>query len=200
MWSIPGKCEEEWTKGTVDFIQDVLLVPEEEKIGDRINTVRRTRSTYRSKIKDEVLAVFDSSSSRDFIFSHSKNLAAANSGPERGIGMRLDYPAHLGSNYRALDQYGASLRKKVGAGFRRNIKFNDDEYDLYMDINFPANKDRWIRVTPRMAKESRGTSNVESEAEAKDLIKQSLHGTGAGILTGANTTPLTPDEVREMDE
>ena len=140
----------------------------------------------RSKIKNEILITFDSSSTRDFVFSHSKNLSKE-SNPNRVHGLRLDYPAHLGSDYRALDGYGAKLRREVGTGFRRNIRFNDDELGLVMDINFPKNPDKWIRVSPKLAREN-GSNMIEGEDQARELIKESLSGNSA--LSGVNAIPV----------
>ena len=173
------------------MMQKVLLVPESEKIGDRIETVRRSRTSFASKIVDEVIVIFDSSATRDYVFSHAKNLAklpaALNAGTNsRGAyGLRLDYPAHLSSDYRALDAYGAKMRSIAGKGFKRNIRYNDDEMNLYMDVNFPG-QDKWIRVSAKMAKEERTSTTVEDEERARKMIKERL----SKVLTGANAEPV----------
>ena len=67
-WSIPGNSEDELKIAAVNFMHHALLVPEDEKIFDRIISVRRSRTAYSSKIKDEVIVLFDSVSTRDFVF------------------------------------------------------------------------------------------------------------------------------------
>ena len=174
--------------GSEMCIRDRLKVPLDEKIDERIESVRRTRTAFSSRIKNEILVVFDSSSTRDFVFSHGKNLAAdPATGTKSTHGMRLDYPAHLGSDYRALDSYGGKLRKDVGQGFRRNIRFDDDEMGLFMDINFPE-QEKWICVTPKMAREKKGENTVRGEAEAAALIDAALEG--IVVVSGANSQPL----------
>ena len=101
--------------------------------------------------------------------------------------MRLDYPAHLGSDYRALDAYGARLRSRFGQGMKRSIKFNDDEQTLYMDICLP-NSEEWIRVTVGMAKEDRGNNTTLNENEARRKIQEGL--SLLPVLTGANAAPV----------
>ena len=172
-WSIEGS-ESELLGASVLFLQNILRIPESENVALKIESVRRTRTAYSSKIKNEVLIVFDSPSTRDFVFSHGKNLAGESKESGKPTnGMRIDYPAHLGSDYRALDSYGARLRKEAGTGFRRNIRFNDDEMGIYMDIKFP-DQEKWIRVTPRMAKANRGETTIKGEEEAMSRIRESL--------------------------
>ena len=171
----------------MEFISKALLIPEAKNIRDRIDTVRRTRTSFSSKIKDEVLVIFDTTSTRDYVFSHAKNLSKLPLIDRQNNGMRLDYPAHLGSEYRVLDAYGARLRSRFGEGFRRSIKFNDDEQVLYMDICLPRTEE-WIRVSAGMAKEDRGAATVEDESEARKKIQEGLGR--LPILTGANSTPV----------
>ena len=102
--------------------------------------------------------------------------------------MRLDYPAHLGSDYRALEAYGARLRGRFGQGMKRSIKFNDDEQALYMDICLPNSGEEWIRVTARMAREDRGNNTTLDENEARRKIQEGL--SLLPTLTGANAAPV----------
>ena len=88
-WPIKGKNDAELKASLIDFLHSTLLIPEDEMIADRIKSVRRTRTAYSSKIKDETLAVFDCASMRDFVFSHAKHLANV-TGPKGSTGLRLD--------------------------------------------------------------------------------------------------------------
>ena len=84
--------------------------------------------------------------------------------------MRLDYPAHLGSDYRALDAYGARLRTRIGQGFRRNLRFNDDDMGLYMDVYLPKQK-QWVRVDMDLVKEDNAgrAAKIRNAVNKKDL-------------------------------
>ena len=195
-WPIEGTSDEQLLTNVMTFLLDILLVPKDWVTPERIQSVRRTRTAYSSKIKNEVLVTFHSASERDYVFSHAKNLA--NSVGPRKNGLRLDYPAHLGSDYRALDSYGARLRREAGEGFRHNIRFNDDEMGLFLDINF-GKESKWIRVTPKMAKEQRDEMTVEGEEEARQMIKAGLQNAGsasAGVLSGANAAPVAGTDWR----
>ena len=97
-----------------------------------------------------------------------------------------------------MDSYGARLRREIGTGFRRNIRYNDDDMGLVMDINFPNNPKKWIRVTPKIARENRIANTVESEAEARVLIQESI--AGAQILSGANSVPIVPRDTDNNNE
>ena len=186
-WAIQGGENDDLKLAAMDFISKALLIPASEHIQDRIEVVKRTRTSFSSKIKEEVLVIFDTVSTRDYVFSHAKNLAKLSPIDRKLNGMRLDYPAHLGSDYRVLDAYGAKLRSRFGEGFRRSIKFNDDEMSLYMDICLPR-KEEWIRVTAGMAKEDRGTATIEDEETARRKIQEGLNM--LPLLTGANSVPV----------
>ena len=83
--------------------------------------------------------MFDEKYTRDRITSYGKNLANyvdAQNNPTAG--MRLDYPAFLGGVFRDLEWYGAHLRQKHGNGTRRNIRFDEENSSLYMDVLLPG--------------------------------------------------------------
>ena len=175
-------------ESAITFFETELKIKPEEINRSKIVSIRRTRTAYSSKIKNEVLILFDCTSTRDYFFSHAKNLSS--SLRRESVGLRLDYPAYLGSDYRALDAYGAHLRKQAGTGFRRNIRFDDDTLGLHMDVNFPSNPGKWIRVTPKLAKEHRDVATVEGEDDARKLINESLF---PRVASGANSVPINTD-------
>ena len=115
------------------------------------------------------------------------------SGGRGKYGLRLDYPAHLGSEYRSLDAYGAKLRNQSQKGFRRNIRFNDDEMSLVMDVKFPS-QEKWIRINAKIAKEQKGISAVSEEEEVKKMITAGLQS-GPPALTGANAEPVSMEGI-----
>ena len=137
--------------------------------------------------------MFDSPSTRDFVFSHSKNLTKVSNGGQRMHGLRLDYPATLSSDYRSLDAYGAKIRMEVGAGFKRNIRYNDDDLGLVMDINFPQNPQKWIRVSSKIARENGLVTSANGDEEARELIRESLSQVDQ-VATGSNAVPVNERE------
>ena len=67
-----------------------------------------------------------------------------------------------------------------------------------MDVNFPTRPDKWIRVTPKIARDSRDTSTVEGEEDAKLQIREALMISGPGNpASGANALPLPKSPCNE---
>lgn len=139
--------------------------------------------------------MFDSVSTRDFVFSHAKNLGKIPKVDRANFGLRLDYPAHLGSDYRMLDSYGARLRSKFGEGFKRNLRFDDDEMRLFMDICLPR-QEEWIRVSAKMARDDKAPTAVKDEEEARKKIAAGLEN--LPVLTGANSEPMDMERNQSM--
>ena len=57
----------------------------------------------------------------------------------------MEIPDSLIGIRRVLDKHGHSLKKIHGPGFRRNVKFDDGELSLYMDVCLP-NENDWMRI------------------------------------------------------
>ena len=53
---------------------------------------------------------------------------------------------HLGGAYKVLLQYGHSMRKRHGPEFKRNIRFDDAELSLCIDVRLPG-KEKWITIS-----------------------------------------------------
>ena len=56
-------------------------------------------------------------------------------------------PTHLGGVYKTLLQYGHNMRQKHGTEFKRNIRFDDAELSLAIDIKLPGKDSKWVSVT-----------------------------------------------------
>ena len=54
-------------------------------------------------------------------------------------------PAHLGGVHKTLMQYGYNMRERYGNQFKRNIRFEDAEHSLCIDIKLPDNT-KWITI------------------------------------------------------
>ena len=66
--------------------------------------------------------------------------------------MRLHIPDHLQGDFHALMNLSFDLKKKH-TGLKRNVKFDEDDLGLFMDIQFE--KDGvWKRVKPDQARRS----------------------------------------------
>ena len=100
---------------------------------------------------DQVIVKFDSVRLRDEIKSNARNL----SGTDRSVGLQLEAPDHLRSHYQLFQKLGYNIKSKH-PGLKRNVKFDDLEMALVMDIKTSVNSD-WKTL---------------SYAEAKDLLKR----------------------------
>ena len=65
-------------------------------------------------------------------------------------GMRLELPDYLQKDFRSLMNLAFDLKKKH-TGLRRNIKFDEEDLGLFMDIQKNADE-RWRRIKPDQAK------------------------------------------------
>ena len=174
VWPVDGENDLDLMKSGLNFIYDVLLVKQSELSVDRIERARRVRSSRIGQTRKEALITFVDASTRDFVISHAKNLQT---GRENQHGVRLEYPDFLGDDFRILTKFGAKMRQKMGEGFKRNVKFNDDEMSLYVDVKFP-NQDEWLAVTPEVARE---TCREEDQRKAA-TVKRIIQANGAGVI------------------
>ena len=150
--------------------------------------MRKTKQARNASIKNEVAVVFLDKHVRDVVASHGKNLSSyTDSNGLPTAGMRLEYPSYLGRIFRDLDWYGREMRRRHGPGTKRNIKFQDDENTMYIDVCLPAG-DHWHRIPHEEAKKYRDKIMAERAKEAR----LSLEGppTRIPVETGANRTPL----------
>ena len=150
-WPISGPPDDLW--GQVgDFFAKTLSIPGSKLNQGDVESIRRIASKRNEKkIKNEVLVTFRDVATRDMIFSYASNLAQYRDLPEPP-GIRMEIPMHLNGVFRTLDEYGHTLRQKAGPDFRRNIRFDDSQNTLYMDIYIPNDR-IWTRVDATMAAE-----------------------------------------------
>ena len=172
IWPVDGESEDELRTAAEVFLLDTLLVEKSTLEQMPKIRIRRTIVPGRTKIKNEVLLTFNNKYNRDKICSHAKNLASKTS--EDGsptAGLRLDYPEHLAKDFRALEAYGAYLRRTRGKEMKRNYRFNDDDESIYMDIRLP-NDTEWLRITAEMAREQNKRKNATSNNNIRRRIAE----------------------------
>ena len=87
----------------------------------------------------------------------------------------------LGPQFRLLEWYGAELRKSLGNGNRRNMKFDDDLQTIYMDVKAPS-EEEWYRIDPEVAREEKEAKLREGSKRIRSLAR----------TTGANSIPIVP--------
>ena len=56
-------------------------------------------------------------------------------------------PTHLGGVHKTLLQFGHNMRQKHGPEFKRNIRFEDAELSLVVDIKLPGRGAKWMTIS-----------------------------------------------------
>ena len=137
---------------TREFLVNELLLDQQYVIGINFK-VRTTAGQARgkekdqaaSRVKDEVLVVFDTIRERDEVRGHARNLE------KKGRGLRLEVPDHLWPSFRTLQDLAYELKQKNPA-LRRNVLYDDLTRDLRLD--FSTGENEWKSVTPSEARKS----------------------------------------------
>ena len=116
---------------TVEFMVNELRLDQQHAIGLAFSVKRvggkRLPGGPAAGVKDEVLLTFDSVGERDDVQTFAKNLE------RRGRGLRLEVPDHLWPSFRVLQGIAFELKQK-NEGLKRNIRFDDENRDLKLDI------------------------------------------------------------------
>lgn len=168
---------------TREFLVNELLL-EQEAASALEFSVKRSAGLSRpkdrepgSRVRDEVLVVFQTRRERDEVRSHARNLE------KKGRGLRLEIPDHLWPSFRVLQSLAYELKQKNPA-LRRNVLFDDVARDLKMD--FSNNGTEWKSVSPAEARKSlqkcRPTSARRlsvSAAELNELLGEKSRGEGS---------------------
>ena len=85
-------------------------------------------------------------------------------------GIRMQIPERLLGAYKDFEQYGHAMWNKHGKGFKRHIKLNDSQLNLYMDAFIPRAK-KWVRIDIEMARED---NRKRRDSKATDVDKALL--------------------------
>lgn len=196
MYPVKGDCVDSIMAEFQIFLRDCLQIPDGEILREQVETVRRFRGTRFSRSRHEIMAIFSDAETRDFVLSHAKNLAG-----NANAGIRIDVPQHLIGIKRTFDEYGYILKGELGVGFKRNVRFDDTNETLVMDIYYPQDK-KWDRISHSQAvdgvefKKRSGfdRSNDEDQVQpqpmqiAQNQMPSTSQQTPAPILRASNLT------------
>ena len=135
-------------------------VPEDYANNVVLDTIKPTYPSPKSKIQKEYLVTFAEIESRDAIKGYANGLAES----KGQAGLRLDIPEYLKGNFRILEEHANGIRSLYGENVKRNIKFDDINQDLMLDIKLPTSS-TWHNITMAVAQEAkaiRDKRDVES--------------------------------------
>ena len=136
MWPVAGP---DLAAAAVQFMETRLQLPAGRLTEDQV-VVKSIYSPPDSVIKSQVLVRFDSVSLRDEVKALGKNL----SGRDRSVGIQIEVPDHLRGRFQTFQSLAYKLKSKY-PNLRRNVKFNDAELTLVMDVKLSPDQD-WKAV------------------------------------------------------
>ena len=131
-------------------------------------TVKKPRERN-GKNQDEFIVTFDSRADRDAVRAAAPALATYRD----EAGMRLHIPDHLQRPFRALMNLSYDL-KKTHPELKRNVKFDDDEMGLYLDVQLEKDGE-WIRIDAEQAMLATKGRNGRAKGIGTDDLKSLLH-------------------------
>ena len=136
-------------------------------------TIRRVREP-RNKNKEEYTVTFEMKQIRDAVKAMAPNLESY-----RDVaGMRLHIPDHLQKDFQALMNLSYELKKKHKS-LKRNIKFDEEDGGLFMDIRIDGHSD-WKRIKPDQARSANKTRRPSRTSKMDETELESLLGEGSG--------------------
>ena len=148
------------------FVQDKLKIPSGRLARGDFSIIPVT-SPGASGVRDQVIVTFDTIRLRDEIKSAAGNLR----GSDRSVGLQLEAPDHLRSHYQSFQKLGFQIKAKHPE-LKRNVKFDDVDMALVMDIQVSPSSD-WKTITHteaktllKRAKKIPRTTNSKAELDA----------------------------------
>ena len=154
--------------GVRAFLRDRLMM-QAGRIDQLDFTVSAISTRQDSPAQNQALVTFSSVRERDEVRSKANNLKAG----DKTAGCQLEPPDHLRGHYKAFQNLAFCMKKKT-PGLKRNIKFEDYERTLVMDVKMD---DTWKTVHYATAKgllklKTQG-SDALSRRQLKDFLSNS---------------------------
>ena len=109
---------------------------------------------------------------RDTIKSYASGLATS----KGQAGLRLDVPPCLKASFKILNEHGLSMIKIYGKEVKRNIRFDDRNEDLMLDIKLPTSA-TWHNITIEQAREAR---KARETIDLRNIRQAALGGPASG--------------------
>ena len=149
MWPIAGP---NYAENIKSFLQKKLCLPSafladmgQIEFKKYYNTRQKTSTSgANTPIANEMIVTFKTREARDKVKSAGFNLAG-----QGEAGLRIHVPGFLQESFNSLQSLGFHMKQKE-AEVRRSVKFDDEQFDLVMDIKIDGN---WKRITAEQAKE-----------------------------------------------
>ena len=185
VWTVkvegPGDAKAE--QAIRKFFVQSMLVPVGTAKNVLIDTIRAANQARNSRISNEYIVTFADVESRDAIKSYASGLASC----QGNAGLRLDVPPCLKGSFKILNEHGIAMMKIYGKEVKRNIRFDDRNTDLMMDIKLPTSP-AWHNITIEQAREAK---KIRDHIDLKNLRQAALKGPSDG-------PPMDRDKARAL--
>ena len=172
MWPVAGAVGADVRKAVGLFLKNRLRLEPSFLTSMGEIAVEPVPFTSRSKIQGEAIVSFGTTEIRDIVKRAAKELAGC-----RDAGIRLEVPRFLQPSLKSLEAVSYALKQKHPA-MRRNIKFDDAELDLVLDLCLdPSDPDpKWKKIRPAQAAlfRAKATSGARSEEMSTDDLGRML--------------------------
>ena len=161
-----------------NFLRGKLRMDEDfcQDIGNTRIKMVRERNT---KVKNEAIVTFETKEIRDAVRARASQLAEYRD----TAGMRLELPDYLQKDFRALMNLAYDLKSK-NTGLKRNIKFDEEDLGLFMDIQVKSDG-HWRRIKPDQARKMSKSRNNETQRMNDSDIAVLLGSPGDGETDAA---------------
>ena len=179
----PGEAKAE--QAVRKFFNRAMAVPVQVASSVLIDNIRPADQARNSKITKEYVVAFADVEARDAIKSYASGLAAM----KGEAGLRLDIPPCLKGSFKILNEHGLSMVRIYGKEVKRNIRFDDRNSDLMMDIKLPTSS-TWHNITIEQAREAR---------KARDLLDiKNIRQAALGSSAATNASAVDRDKARAL--
>ena len=87
--------------------------------------------------------------------------------------MRLELTDSLKGSYRILEEHGIAIKDLYGSDTKHNIKYDDRNTDLMMDVKLPGNQ-KWHNITVEQARQAKKIRERAGLSQGKSIAGPSL--------------------------
>ena len=155
-----------------------------------IQTVERIKRSRPGGIYDEVKVTFGEAVDRDSVAYKGNMLSEfVDKDGRPTAGIRLDIPDYLAGDFKTLTDYGIRMRHLHGKTTRRYIKYDEDNYTIYLELRLPHGRS-YLKITPDLAKRMREEDDREEIQSARDSLRGRPRLSAPESIS-ANHTPLS---------
>ena len=160
LWPCRGP---DYDKSVREFL-GIMMKMTSERIAALSFTVVPLPKLRETQPDDQVVAVFETAAQRDEVKFLSKNLA----GQERSAGAQLEPPDHLRGHYQAFQSLAWQMKRR-SPHLKRNVKFQDEDQSLIMDVK-TSSEAPWKTIFYADAKAVLGRTRHRSNSLSREQL------------------------------